>query len=203
METQEVVTKTEEANNEKAIIAFNAALSYEKADTVILCDCSSSMWGQVGNGRTRFDVMKDSCLAAVSSVDKAAVILFAATTKKLHNWEEFGIARFTVGATTNLEGALHRAAKMNPSHIVVITDGEPTGGGPRSNPKQASIDEARTMLARLDVYYCGNGASDAVAFCNELVQYGGQAVIDPQCLTMLESVKLFLCDSIATEGGAQ
>jgi hypothetical protein len=199
MENQEVT------NNEKAIVAFNAALSHEKADTVILCDCSSSMWGQVGNGRTRFDVMKDSCLAAVSSLDQAAVILFATKTKKLHTWEEFGIARFTVGATTNLAGALQRAAKMNPSHIVVITDGEPTGGeGPlqRLNPKQAALDQARTMLARLDVYYCGNGASDAVAFCQELVQYGGQAVIDPQCLTMLESVKLFLCDSITTEGRA-
>jgi hypothetical protein len=85
---------------------------------------------------------------------------------------------------------------MNPSHVVVITDGEP-------NSQADAFAQARTMLCRIDVYYCGRGDVSTVQFCRDLAQFGGEAVIDPQCLTMLESVRLFLCDTIATEGGAQ
>ena len=183
-------------NNEKAIVAFNAALTHEKADTVILCDASASMSQSTGSGKKRIEIMRECLLRVVSTVTgQAAVILFGRTSKPLHSWESFDADRWTVGCQTNLGGALRRAARMNPSHIVVITDGEP-------NSQQDAFDQAHSMLCRIDVYYCGRGDSGTVQFCKDLAQFGGEAIIDPQCLTMLESVRLFLTDTIATEGGA-
>jgi hypothetical protein len=185
-----------EVDNSKAIVAFNAALTHEKADTVILCDCSSSMWGQSGSGKTRMEIMKECLLRVVSTMTgEAAVILFGARTQKLGSWESFDADRFHVGCLTNLAAALRSANRMNPTHIVVITDGQP-------NSAVAALEQARTMLCRVDVYYCGKGDTETVEFCRSLAQFGGEAVIDPQCLTMLETVKLFLCDTIATEGSA-
>jgi hypothetical protein len=166
--------KTNEVDNSQAIVAFNAALTHEKADTVILCDCSGSMSQPSGSGKSRFAVMQECLLRVVSSMTgEAAVILFGARTKKLASWEAFDADRWHVGATTNLAAALHNAARMNPSHIVVITDGQP-------NVAHTAIAQARTMLCRIDVYYCGNGEVETVNFCRELVQFGGEAVIDPQ-----------------------
>jgi hypothetical protein len=189
-----------EVDNSKAIVAFNATLTHEKADTVILCDCSSSMWQPSGSGKSRLSIMKECLLRVVSSMTgQAAVILFGARTTKLSSWESFDADRIHVGCQTNLAAALRSANRMNPTHIVVITDGEP-------NSPADALAQARTMLCKVDVYYCGPGRTDTVEFCRSLAQFGGEAVIDPQCLTMLESVRLFLCDTIATEnteGGAQ
>jgi von Willebrand factor type A domain len=195
----EVVTQNqnEVANHETQIVAFNAALTHEKVETVILCDVSGSMSGALPSGKSRIQVMKECLLRVVSSLNgQAAVILFGKTTTYLKSWESFDADRWAAGCTTNLAAAMRAANRLNPSHIIVITDGSP------NQPAEAKA-QARTMLCKVDVYYCGPGDGETVNFCKDFVQFGGQAIIDPQCLTMLETVKLFLCDSIATEGGAQ
>jgi len=180
--------------NSKAIVAFNAALTHEKADTVILCDVSLSMEAMLPASGARMlrriDALKQVLLRTVSKIDHAAVILFGRTAKKLNSWDSFDATRYACGGSTNLEGAFFKAKAMNPSHIIVITDGEP-------NREQEALDEARSMLCKVDVYYCGPGVPSSVTFCNELAQYGGQAVIDPECINMLDTVTLFLCDTIA------
>jgi len=182
-------------NEEKAIQAFNAALTHEKSNVVIIGDVSGSMNEAVRTtGQSKFDAMRDCMLRVVSRMESAAVILFADHSERVLSFEAFDqlrpspFSRGRLGYGTKLHGALRAAAKLNPEHIVVISDGQP------NNP-QAALDTARTMLCRIDVYYCGNGASHEVQFCRDLAQFGGEAVIDPACVTMLETVTLFLTDA--------
>lgn len=185
-------SSTSSTDNDKAIVAFNAALTHEKSDVVILADVSASMH-QFISGRlsgSRFDAMKNCLLRVVGSLDQAAVILFGERHCKLRSWEHFYAAKVHCGHSTNLADALRAANKLNPSHIIIITDGEP-------NSENDALNQARTMLCKIDVYYCGPGESRAVRFCNEVAQYGGQAVIDPECVTMIGAVQLFLCDTIS------
>jgi hypothetical protein len=179
-------------NEEKAIQAFNAALTHEKAEKVIIGDVSGSMLDKINAiEKSKFDVMRDCMLRVVSKLDRAAVILFASQAQRVTTFDaitENAPSYARLGGGTNLAGALRAAAKLNPEHIVVISDGQP-------NNAQAALDTARTMLCRIDVYYCGNGASHEVQFCRDLAQFGGEAVIDPACVTMLETVTLFLTDA--------
>jgi hypothetical protein len=183
-------------NEETAIQAFNAALTHEKAEKVIIGDVSGSMCDIVrATGATKFDAMRDCMLRVVSRLENAAVLLFADRSERVQTWEAFnelapsgGFGTMRLGGGTSLHGALRDAAKLNPEHIVVVTDGQP-------NSPERALAIARTMLCRIDVYYCGNGASQEVQFCRDLAQFGGEAVIDSACVTMLETVTLFLTDA--------
>lgn len=178
-----------ETNEEKSIALFNSALTHEKSDTVILADVSGSMDQFIPAARmSRMEAMKNMLLRVVSAMDQAAVFMFASRTQRLESWETIA-QRYFCGGSTRLAPALRAASKMNPSHIVVITDGEP-------HDMQEALDTARAMLCRIDVYYCGPGETRCVQFCKDLAQYGGEAVIDPSCVTMLESVNLFLTDRV-------
>jgi len=181
-----------EENIEKAIQAFNAALTHEKADTVILADVSGSMDERIpAVGQTRFAVMKNALLRVVSAMQKpAAVLMFATNTGRVTSWESIDATRFPLGGGTKLARALNAARKLNPSHIVVISDGEP-------HDASEVLAIASTMLCKIDVYYCGPGYSEPVNFCKTLAQFGGEAIIDPSCVTMLDSMKLLLTDAIA------
>jgi hypothetical protein len=185
-------------NQTTAIELCNAALTHEKSDTVILCDVSGSMNDRINSiARSKFDVMSDALLQAVSSLSSAAVFLFGSKVGRLTSFEAMWALRSTLGHNTNLEAALREAARLNPAHIIIITDGQP------SRADEALI-VARRMLCKIDVFYCGSGASQEVQFCRDIAQFGGQAVIDPACVTMLETVTLFLGDGvIATEAAPE
>lgn len=182
-------------NEETAIQQFNAALTHEQTNQVIIGDVSGSMSDIVKTtGYSKFDTMRNCVLRVVSTLQNAAVIMFADITERITSFDavntlapEFGRMSMRLGGGTALHTALREAAKLNPEHLVVITDGQP-------NRPDAALAIARTMLCRIDVYYCGNGSSDEVQFCRDLAQFGGEAIIDPSCVTMLETVKLFLTD---------
>lgn len=197
------LVNTEIENEELAIQAFNAALTHEKADKVIIGDVSGSMFDMINSiAKCKFDVMRDCMLRVVSKLDNAAVILFADRSERLASWDTmkefdalrpqscdpYARCRSHLGFGTDLAHALRAGAKLNPEHIVLISDGQP-------NSPDRALAIARTMLCRIDVYYCGSGAAREVQFCRDLAQYGGEAIIDPACVTMLETVTLFLADA--------
>jgi hypothetical protein len=64
---------------------------------------------------------------------------------------------------------------------------------------------APDAVCKIDVFYCGSGALRKCSSADDIAQFGGQAVIDPACVTMLETVTLFLGDGgvIATEAATE
>ena len=91
------------------------ALTQHGAATVILADTSHSMLGN------RIDRLRDALRRLWPNVGNAALIAFSTLPVRVASPDQLPLT----GGSTNLTVALQAAFSLNPSKVLVISDGEP------------------------------------------------------------------------------
>lgn len=131
------------------------------AAVVILADTSASMDGP------RFRKLKDALRSIWPEISKAVLIEFNTLVQQLSSPEEL---RDTTGGT-DLAGALQAAARLMPSKVIVISDGEPDSA-------PAALQAAELIPGTIDVIFVGDeGNRIAINFMRQLSALGGGQTI--------------------------
>ena len=172
-----------------ALATINEALTTDAAEIVILCDCSGSMSERTPNGKRRYEVLRETLLTLAPKLlahGGMKLYRFADRVQPMRTWDAQAFEGGDIGHGTNMAGALKKARRHNPAHIILITDGE-------SNDHEATLQMADTLFSKLDVYFCGEHShTRAVSLCSELTRYGGTCTVDPGGNNMLGAITLLL-----------
>jgi hypothetical protein len=173
------------------LATLNKALSTRHAELVILCDVSDSMQDCIkkGSPKTRMQAMHETLLGISDKLLGGVIIYkFGLNSKRASTFEEIQNYWDTDSGGTDIVQALQTAAKHQPGHIILLTDGHDT-----EHENTKVIGQARSIFSKIDVYFCGNHSEKKATDCaHALSQYGGATIIDPTGANMLNSITLFL-----------
>jgi von Willebrand factor type A domain len=126
----------------------------------ILLDTSGSMNHKCKENWTRLDILRK----AVSSLDweSTQIFTFDSTVDPIKSPSEIEFA----GGGTNLTLALEKIMPLNPSHTIIISDGEPDN-------QDTSISAANRLTGRISTIFIGDDSDrSAIEFMQELAKIG-------------------------------
>ena len=113
-------------------------------NTVLALDYSGSMASLDANGERRIDALRAVVTMLRSKGITARQLIFSNAVA----WSD--VIPEPAGGTDMLK-ALQFCAQISAKHIVLVSDGEPTDA-----TKDAVLDYARTLGAKIDAYYVGD-----------------------------------------------
>jgi hypothetical protein len=135
---------------------------------ILLLDLSGSMDELVGmSGKTRRNMLEQALANLLPRHPGVLVYIFGTDVRRLSE-PQAGLPE-TMGGT-NLAKALRTLQAEHPSHVVVISDGEP-------QDERGALNAAMMLSCKISTIYCGDEAnSQAIAFLNKLrlCSRGGQ-----------------------------
>lgn len=132
--------------------------------SVLVVDCSSSMGDPIRSGGRKIDALR-KVASELQQTHPVPVVAFHGRISGSNAYVCDGIPEPSGG--TPMHDAFDFCREQGASHIVLVTDGEPTPG------RSYAIAAAKRFGGPIDTFYIGNGNDSGAEFCKMLADMTG------------------------------